>query len=96
MLIQSQFSHIFLTPCVVHTLNIALKNICAVKNTEGNEVAYEECKWITEISADITFIRNFIMNHSMRLAIFNEHVKLKLLSITDTRFCFHSGDASKI
>jgi len=26
------------------------------------------------------------MNHSMRLAIFNEHVKMKLLSIAEIRF----------
>ena len=29
-------SHIFWTPCVVSTLNLALRNICAVKNTEAN------------------------------------------------------------
>lgn len=32
------------------------------------------------------FVKNFIMNHSMRLAIFNEFVPLKLLSVGDTRF----------
>ena len=31
-------------------------------------------------------IKNFIMNHSMRLAIFNIFIPLKLLSITETRF----------
>ncbi|KAL3830829.1 hypothetical protein ACJIZ3_019631 [Penstemon smallii] len=31
-------------------------------------------------------IRNFIVNHSMRLAMYNEFSKLKLLSIADTRF----------
>ena len=42
-LIEGEFSKIFWTPYVVHTLNLALKNICAVKNTEKNEVTYEEC-----------------------------------------------------
>ncbi|KAL3849343.1 hypothetical protein ACJIZ3_011225 [Penstemon smallii] len=31
-------------------------------------------------------IRNFIMNHSMRLAIFNECSKLKLLAVAETQF----------
>ncbi|XP_020242938.1 uncharacterized protein LOC109821157 [Asparagus officinalis] len=31
-------------------------------------------------------IKNFIMNHSVRLAMFNDHPKIKLLSIADTRF----------
>ncbi|KAK4392642.1 hypothetical protein Sango_2042000 [Sesamum angolense] len=31
-------------------------------------------------------IRNFIMNHSMRFAMFNEFSKLKLLAVAETRF----------
>lgn len=31
-------------------------------------------------------MKNFIMNHLMRLAIFEYHVKLKLLSVVETRF----------
>ena len=30
-IIESQYPHIYWTPCVVHTLNLALKNICAEK-----------------------------------------------------------------
>lgn len=85
-LIEQQFSSIIWTPCVVHTLNLALKNICAPKNTENNQLAYDSCNWITKIAEDVTFIKNFIMNHSMRLAMFNESVNLKLLSIAETRF----------
>ena len=33
-----EYSKIFWTPYVAHTLNLALKNICATKNTEKNEV----------------------------------------------------------
>ncbi|KAH7557252.1 hypothetical protein JRO89_XS11G0088300 [Xanthoceras sorbifolium] len=29
LLIEAKFQHIFWTPCVVHTLNLALKNICS-------------------------------------------------------------------
>ncbi|KAL0313520.1 UNVERIFIED_CONTAM: hypothetical protein Sradi_5751300 [Sesamum radiatum] len=41
---------------------------------------------ITEIAASALMIRNFIMNHSMRLAMFNEFSKLKLLAVAETRF----------
>ncbi|XP_023906154.1 uncharacterized protein LOC112017929 [Quercus suber] len=85
-LIEGEYSKIFWTPCVVHTLNLALKNICAAKNFEKNEVTYEECSWVTRIADDASFIRVFIMNHSMRLAMFNEFCPLKLLQVADTRF----------
>jgi hypothetical protein len=85
-LIEAEYPHIFWTPCVVHTLNLALKNICAPKNTERNAVAYAECNWIAQIADDASFIRVFITNHSMRLAMFNEISPLKLLSVADTRF----------
>ncbi|GAV59820.1 DUF659 domain-containing protein, partial [Cephalotus follicularis] len=86
LLIETQYLHIFWTPCVVHTLNLALKNICVVKHTEANEVVFEECNWISTIHGDVMFIKNFIMNHSMRLAMFNEFVHLKMLAIAETRF----------
>ena len=63
-----------------------MKNICAAKNTKKNEVIYEKCSWITRIADDASFIRVFIMNHSMRLAMFNEFCPLKLLQVVDTRF----------
>ncbi|XP_030959058.1 uncharacterized protein LOC115981007 [Quercus lobata] len=85
-LIEGECPKIFWTTCVVHTLNLALKNICAAKNTEKNEVTYEECSWITRVADDASFIRVFIMNHSMRLAMFNEFCPLKLLQVADTRF----------
>uniref|UniRef100_A0A2N9EEB5 DUF659 domain-containing protein n=1 Tax=Fagus sylvatica TaxID=28930 RepID=A0A2N9EEB5_FAGSY len=85
-IVEAEYSHIFWTPCVVHTLNLALKNICAAKNTEKNEVTFEACHWIIEIIDDASFIRIFIMNHSMRLAIFNEFSPLKLLAVAETRF----------
>lgn len=86
LLIEQTYSNIFWTPCVVHTLNLAIKNICAAKNTEANGIAYSECHWITEITSSALMVRNFIMNHSMRLSIFNEFSKLKLLAVAETRF----------
>jgi len=85
-IVEGHYHHIFWTPYVVQTLNLARKNICTVKNTEENEITYEECNWITDVSGDAIIIKNFIMNHSMRLAMFNEHVKMKLLSIAETIF----------
>ncbi|XP_024014013.1 uncharacterized protein LOC112088091 [Eutrema salsugineum] len=84
--IESLFPHIYWTPCVVHTLNLALKNICAAKSTEGNAATYEECNWITVVHGDALAIKNFIMNHSMRLSIFSKFSPLRLLSVADTRF----------
>ncbi|XP_057790912.1 uncharacterized protein LOC131008025 [Salvia miltiorrhiza] len=86
MLVEQAYPSVFWTPCVVHTLNLALKNICAAKNTESNEITYAECRWISEIAASAIMIRNFIMNLSMRLAMFTEFSKLKLLVVAETRF----------
>ena len=84
-LIEGEYPKIFWTPCVVHTLNLALKNICVAKNTKKNEITYEEYSWITRIADDASFIHVFIMNHSMRLTMFNEFYSLKLLQVADTR-----------
>ncbi|GAV83054.1 DUF659 domain-containing protein [Cephalotus follicularis] len=85
-LIEQEFPSIVWTPCAVHTLNLALKNICAEKNVESNQVAYEACSWISDIIGDVMMIKIFIMNHSMRLAMFNEFVSLKLFSVAETHF----------
>ncbi|XP_061364625.1 uncharacterized protein LOC133308064 [Gastrolobium bilobum] len=85
-LIEQEYPTISWTPCVVHTLNLALKNICAAKNVENNEITYGECSWISKIIGHVSTIKTFIMSHSMRLSMFNEFVPLKLLSIADTRF----------
>jgi len=84
--VEGKFSHIFWTPCVVYTLNLAFKNIFAAKNTEANVVVYAQCNWITEVSNDALIMKNFIMNHSMKLAMFNDYSKMKLLAVADTRF----------
>ncbi|XP_028063798.1 uncharacterized protein LOC114267015 [Camellia sinensis] len=85
-IIQGYYPKIIWTPCAVHTLNLALKNICAAKEIRVAAYAYNECHWITTVIDDVMFVKNFIMNHSMRLAIFNEFVPLKLLYVEDTRF----------
>ncbi|KAH7650939.1 Ribonuclease H-like protein, partial [Dioscorea alata] len=55
-------------------------------NTEKNDVTYDALCWITEVGDAAIFIRNFIMNHSMRLEIFNAFVTLKLFAIAETFF----------
>ena len=87
-LIEAQFPTIIWTPCVVHTLNLALKNVCTAKNVENNQIVYGECSWIYDIAGDVVVMKFFIMNHSMKLAMVNEFVPLKLLSIAET--CFTS------
>jgi len=56
------------------------------KSTERNSDLYEEFYWISQIADDATFIKNFIMGHSMRLSMFNNFNSLKLLSVAPTRF----------
>ncbi|KAK3184883.1 hypothetical protein Dsin_032169 [Dipteronia sinensis] len=86
LLVEAKFPHIFWTPCVVHTLNLALKNICSPSAHPKYDDVMEVCGWIPKVSSDAWFIKNFIMNHSMRLAMFNDHSRLKLLAVADTRF----------
>ncbi|XP_052620859.1 uncharacterized protein LOC128126784 [Lactuca sativa] len=85
-IIESQFPHIYWTPCVVHTLNLALKNICSPRNVETNELTYEQCRWIKEVHEEAFAIKKFIMNHNMRLSIFTKFTPLRLFSVADTRF----------
>ena len=87
-IVEAKFRHIFWTLCVVHTLNLALKNICAPSTYLRYDDVMEQCGWISQVSSDASFIKNFIMNHAMRLSMFNNHCKLKLLSVNDT--CFAS------
>ena len=66
-----------------------MKNIChpsLPKFSSAYDSIYEQCKWITEIYENAMFVKNFIMNHLMRLVMFNVFVNLKLLSIAETRF----------
>ena len=70
---------------MVHTLNLALKNICAPSTHRRYDDVMEQCGWIFWVSSDASFINNFIMNHAMRLSMYNNHCKLKLLSVFYTR-----------
>ncbi|XP_065617012.1 uncharacterized protein LOC111988682 [Quercus suber] len=93
-LIEGEYPKIFWTPCVVHTLNLALKNICVAKNTEKNEVKYEECSWITRIADDASFICIFIMNHSMRLVEVDKKMPSSM-AISDQWASYREDDVGK-
>lgn len=38
LLIEDQFPHNFWIPCVVHKLNLALRNMCVARNREANKL----------------------------------------------------------
>ena len=86
LIIEQKYDHIFWTPCVVHTLNLALKNICDAKDNDAENAGL---MWIKDTVEAAFMIKNYIMNHGMRLSMFNEFSKLKFLAIADTRFASH-------
>ncbi|CAL5395559.1 unnamed protein product [Camellia sinensis] len=91
-LIEAQFPHIFWTPCVVHTLNLALKNICAAKNVENNSVAFEECNWISEIVvAETRFASSIVMLKRVKLI----KQGLQTMVISDKWSCYRDDDIGK-
>jgi hypothetical protein len=89
LLIESEYNNIFWTPCVVHILNLALKSICEAKvpkNVE-EETVWTELEFINSVRGDATTIKNFIMNHGMRLSMFKKFSHVKLLSIAENKVC---------
>ncbi|GKB33552.1 hAT dimerization domain, ribonuclease H-like domain protein [Tanacetum coccineum] len=62
-LIESQFPHIYWTPCVVHTLNLAMKNISSPSNVEINALAYEQLLSV----ADTRFASIIVMLKRLKL-----------------------------
>ena len=49
-----------------------------------------------EISNDSLIINNFIMNHSMRLAMLNDYSKMNLLTVAETRFASRDYHIEKV
>ena len=47
---------------------------------------FEVLNFIKEVSDLSAFVKNFIMNHGMRLSVLKEFSTLKFLNITETRF----------
>jgi len=65
---------VFWTPCIVHSLNLALKAIAS------------DVTWIGTLIEDARHIRNFVQNHTNALTIYKQYTQLSLLKIADTRF----------
>jgi hypothetical protein len=91
LILEAEFDNIFWTPCVVHTLNLAMKSICEPKPPKNNSsddelFIWSELEFMHNVKSEAQMIKNFIMNHGMRLSMFNEFSDLKLLSIAETRF----------
>lgn len=75
--VEKVHKHIFWSPCVVHTLNLVLKDIA--KSFEWFYNTYKAGKEIVK----------YIINHQQALAIFRAHSKLELLKVAKTRFASH-------
>ncbi|XP_021744847.1 uncharacterized protein LOC110710813 [Chenopodium quinoa] len=71
-IIESRFPWIYWTPCVVHTLNLALKNICAPKNLDSNQETYDECHWITEVHMRTLFRRFKLIRRALETMVVRE------------------------
>ncbi|CAL5412651.1 unnamed protein product [Camellia sinensis] len=91
--IENKYPHIFWTPCVVHSLNLALKSMC---EPPQNSSQHSACKWIANLVTDLHNIRNFIVNHSLPNAIFKSYSNLELLRVAETRFASHIVMAKRL
>ncbi|XP_059073592.1 uncharacterized protein LOC131855961 [Cryptomeria japonica] len=72
--ITNEFPNIFWTPCVVHCMNLLLKDL------------HNSLPWISEVVSNVKKIQHFIVNHSMSHAIYRKHASLQLLRCAETRF----------
>ncbi|KAH9292112.1 hypothetical protein KI387_042698 [Taxus chinensis] len=73
LLVQKKYKHVFWTPCCVHALNNALKDI-------------GRFQWISELIEKGRKIQMFICNHHQTQAIYRRYAKVELLKPADTRF----------
>ena len=88
-IVESTHPYIFWTPCVVHTLNLVLKDTLKAKAYLPGENVEKELGWLMDVCNDVWFIKNFIVNHNMRLSMYNDNCALKLLQVAETRFASH-------
>ncbi|ERN03513.1 uncharacterized protein LOC18431659 [Amborella trichopoda] len=83
--VEGMHPYIFWTPCVIHTLNLALKNICS-PDDERKAEKYLHCQWIRDLDRDVKMIRSFVVDHNAVLTIYSQYPTLRLLSVTESRF----------
>lgn len=77
MIIENEFPTIYWTPYVVHTSNLALKNICAAKDSEKNNVLGSH----TQIVDNANLIKKFTMGHF-------EIINVKQFQLIIVIFCY--------
>ena len=73
LVIQRRYKHLFWTPCCVHALNNALKDIGKIS-------------WINRIILDARDAQMFICNHHASLAIYRIYANKEFLKPADTRY----------
>jgi hypothetical protein len=74
MFVEAKYPQIFWTPCIVHSLNLALNSIAS------------DVTWIGSLIEDARHIHNFVQNHTNALTIYKKYTQLSLLKVADTRF----------
>ena len=74
MIVEAKYPQVFWKPCIVHSLNLALKSIAFDVLCIGN------------IIEDARHIRIFVQNHTNGLTIYKEYNNQSLLKIVDMRF----------
>lgn len=73
LMIQSQYKHIFWTPCCVHAFNNLLKDIGKIQ-------------WIAKIISNARKAKMFICNHHASLAIYKMYSKKHFFKPANTRY----------
>ena len=58
MIVEAKYPQIFWIPCIVHSLNLALKSIAT------------EVTWMGSLIEDARHIHNFVQNHTNALIIY--------------------------
>ncbi|CAL2266769.1 unnamed protein product [Prunus armeniaca] len=89
LLVVVGYPNIFWTPCVVQTLNLALKSICSPKQNDDCQHSF----FFLFFPYGVVQCPNFpvsmptlIGKYNMRLAMYKDHCKLKMFSIAERRF----------
>lgn len=68
-LVEQRYSHIFWTPCTIHSLNLVMQAI-------GTQI-----EWVKDIYQEVDEIQMFVTNHHMSQAIFKSFSRLELLKV---------------
>jgi hypothetical protein len=76
LMVEGTYRHIFWTPCCVHALNNALKDI-------------GKLDWVKQTVAEAKEIQMFICNHHTSLALFRTFSKKEFFKPVETRYAIY-------